>query len=458
MKISKLWVGLSIITTCATYSSVQNASGSSYFLGFSIISLLLLHTIKIGSFSWFYTFFSIFFFLGCWLKVAIHHIFDYPYIEASGNFSGTRTEWISYYTYASIFAIGIMVGKFIWHLVPKRKNRRDNPWVHAQPVHYTSWIILIFFAVIFYAINTYFAFFVTGTKPNIFLPFGLNAPIAFIASTGAPLVFSLFFARDVITSNRIGPQSLIATLLLIGLASTSMASRSFIVIYSIPMIVAAIYVVSRRGTTDYSKMPFVYFGFFLVLVLALVSIFRIVLFLDGSLSDTTLIVKFALQSAFLAVDRWIGAEPIMTAVSESSTSLDLMIRILLESPATGVDSIYQNLAGSRYEFLDKFTFLTLPGFFGIVSLSGSLIIALIATASVTLAGIFYEQFIRFSLFNQPISVALASTAVANSITQMSFPYLLLPFLFQLTLFLLIVRYSLTLQIRPSRMSKYFQTT
>ena len=299
---------------------------------------------------------------------------------------------------------------------------------------------VIIFAIVFYGINSFFAFYTIGINPRLMLPLGLNAPIAFMAYIGFPLILSIIFYKDVVGNNKIKISSLIVLLIVIGVASVSMGSRASMVMLALPIVIASSYVVSKRNTLGYSKTPFIYVGIFLVLILALVSAFRIIVFSEGSLSDNSLLISYAIESFFLVVDRWIGAEAIMVAVSEPNASVGLFVDILLDNPKAGVNTLYQELSGGKYEYFEKFIFLTLPGFFGIISFSGSLLLAFMATFAVSFAGVAYEHFIKFCLCKQQIGTALAAAALANSIAQMNFAVLLFSFVFQLTVFLLFVRF------------------
>jgi hypothetical protein len=200
----------------------------------------------------------------------------------------------------------------------------------------------------------------------------------------------------------------------------------------VPMLIAASYVQSRIGTKAFGLRPLLLFAAFLLVVLVAVSIYRISVFSGSSTGNTELVAFFALETGLLVVDRWIGAEAIMVALSEPTRSVGLMIQLLQEDASRGNDGIYQSLAGSKYDFLQGLTFLTLPGYFGVFSLSGSGSVILFGAMALTIAGMWYERFLRWAFFDQAICVALVSAAIANAVTQLSFPRLLIPFMFQMS--------------------------
>ena len=136
----------------------------------------------------------------------------------------------------------------------------------------------------------------------------------------------------------------------------------------------------------------------------------------------------------------------MVAVSEPTRSINLTLQLLLEDAAIGNDAIYQLLAGSRYEFLQGLVFLTLPGYFGVIGLSGSTVFSFFAAWVLTTLGITYEGVVSRLLFGRAICMALISAAIANALAQLSFPRLLVPFLFQMTALAVVLHFWL----RPDR--------
>ena len=126
MKVSKYSLGFIFGSICIVFFVSLNPASGNYFSVFTLITLILLYTIRIGSVSWFYICLSLFFFLGCWQKVAIHHIFEYPYIEPTGNFIGTDTQWDAYYAFGSCMGLGLISGKVLWQLVIKNINKNIN--------------------------------------------------------------------------------------------------------------------------------------------------------------------------------------------------------------------------------------------------------------------------------------------------------------------------------------------
>lgn len=441
MKISRYWGILTTAILILAYFADAKVNHGVHLWVFTIVNLLLLHIARLGQVSWFHVFMTFFFFLGCWLKVITHHILDYPYVEPSGNFKGSLVEWQNYYFAAGVIGVALIVSKLFTLLVEARQKKQVVHYVSAVAVENYEWILFVLLAVIFYLVNNIFAFFVTGVNAKITLPFSLNAPPAFMALIGFSVVASVYLARDFAASQYVGLRGVLAILLISAIASLSMASRAAMVMQVVPMLIAAAYTQKTSSSRAVSLKPFILFGVVLLSVLVCVSIYRINVFLKNSAVEDDIFVSYALQSSMLVIDRWIGAEAIMVAISEPASSVELLVKLLRENPSSGVNAIYQILSGGKYKFIEGFTFLTLPGYFGVLGLSGSPLIIFSGVLLLAIAGMSYEKFIQKILFGQAICVALISAAVANSITQMSFPWLLVPFIIQMTVLVIFLHFT-----------------
>jgi hypothetical protein len=430
--------------SCAYFAEAEVGHGLPYWI-FTALCLALLLSIRIGRLSWFYTFMVIFFVLGCWLKLSIHHMFDYPYVEPTGNFGGLDGEWNAFYSMATVLGLGLL-GARVVTTVFIRSSTQELPAVKSEPVPPLAWVTIVLVAGAFYTLNNQAGFFITGVESRIALPFGLNAPFAFMALIGYAVVVSAYLARDVDARKVLQSTAVLAILTVALIASVSMASRAAIVMQAMPMLIAATYVQSSINKRSFSLGPYILFSVFLFAALLVVSIYRINVFSGSSTNNSELVEFYALESVLLVFDRWIGMEAIMVAVSEPTRSLDLTLQLLFENPAMGTDSIYQLLSGSRYEFLQGLVFLTLPGYFGIIALSGSLALSFIAVFVLTAFGVAYERVVSNLLFGRTICVAVIAAALSNALAQLSFPRLLVPFVFQMTALVLVLHVFL----RPPR--------
>ena len=434
MRISWFWAILLPLTIFITYLADATVGHGALLWLFTIVILVLLHSITWGRISWFYVFTTVFLILGCWVKVVFHHIFSYQYIEPIGDFSGTHQQWFEYYLTAIAFALALIFAKGCSLLFQGYRQKVSRYRTTGVSVNSYVWVGLVFWSVVIYAFNNSFDIFVTGVTPKLTLPLSLNAPLAFFIFIGFAIVASVFVSRDVFFKKRLDSRTLAVFLFVSVIASVSMASRAVIVMQVLPVLLSAIYVQKTFGVYPIRGRVFFLFAVAVVSVLTAVSLYRIVYYLGGSIFDVDLWYYYAMESASLFVDRWVGAEAIMVSVSEPSASLGLMWNLLVEDPKRGVEAIFQISSGSKYGDVDGNIFLTLPGYFGVLGLSGSNLVVFLGTWIVIWFFIAYEKFLRWATSGSTICVALMAAAISNALTQISFPKLFFIFVLLMTFF------------------------
>lgn len=433
--LNKFSISVTVIAVATYFANAEVKHGIPLWF-FSIACVLLLFSVKYGKLNWFHTFISIFFLLGCWLKIIIHHIFDYPYIEAFGSFTDTEEYWGRYYVMASMFALSLTSSKIFFNLItPKKQTNWKN---RSAKISSRKWIILMSVASILYGANSYFSFFVTGLNSKVAFPLGLGAPVAFMILIGMGVVTATYLDRDLGSRGYLSNYAIASLILVPAMASISMASRATLIMQAVPMMVAITYIQIKGPSRKVDVKPYYAFALILICVLIIVSIFRINNFSSSSVADTEIVTFYFFETILLTIDRWIGAEAIMVAVSDPNASMSMFFDLLNEDPAVGVNAMYQSIAGSTFVSASNQTFLTLPGMVGILGLSGSYFFVFIAMSFLITIYMALEIFYRKLLFNQDISVALASAGLANSLTQVSFPRLILPFLIQMTMLIIII--------------------
>lgn len=434
MKGKVFWLGLLPAMLLLAWQADQAVQHGDLYWPFTLLNIAMLVLMRVAPVSWFYSFLAGFYVLGCWFKVMVHHIANYPYVEPAGNFSGSSAEWQEYYLFAGVMGAAILLARLLTlTFASSRLVAEADFHYRAGQVSTREWLGLIGAALVFYVVNNLFAFFVTGVNAKLSLPMGLNAPLAFMALVGVAVVLAVYVARDVQATGRLRPAVALVVLTITATASVSMASRAAIVMQAVPMMMGAYYLQSRWHRVKLSKAPVLLFAVFVLVVLVAVSIYRIRVF-SGSTgaSDSELMPFFLLESALLVVDRWVGAEAIMVAVSEPTRSMAMFWRLMVESPTIGADSIYQALSGGKYELLSGLTFLTLPGYFGVIGLQGQVLAIFGLVMMMTWLGLAYEGLMKWLLQEQVVPVALICASIANALTQLSFPMLLPPFLIQMT--------------------------
>jgi len=425
----KLAVGVAAISIVA----FANNTDRPLYLVQSLLTLLLM-LIADGRASGFMLMLSILFVLGNWLKVSLHYIFDYPYVEPTGSFGGTNHEWSDFHIYSAAITAALMLNTAMIRAVSKANSINCNYKKTGKKPRWHYSASILFILLIYYA-NWNFGFYRIGVARELHLPFGLNALASFLVFLGLPMLLAIQASYDVERHKTLTTRNvlLIATISIV--AATTTYSRAIVMLVMMPILYGAYCQAKRNYDERLSIKPLMLFSAIALLIsILVVSGVRISVYSDESALDTALLYYYLFESLGLVSDRWIGAESLMVAVA-SKKSLGLFIELLIENPAAGVNSIYQALSNSRYVELDGKTFLTLPGVFALLAFSGNFFIIFIGVTMISGIGIAIEKIMN-NYFQGFVALRfIVITALAYHFSQMNYPYLLIPFLVQLLIFI-----------------------
>ena len=135
----------------------------------------------------------------------------------------------------------------------------------------------------------------------------------------------------------------------------------------------------------------------------------------------------------LVIVRWVGLDGVLAITSrERRLGLPLLGRALVESPATGVDALFQRAAGARaiYPRSSKVVFMTIPGPVAFAAFSGSQAWCFAILAFLVTGGALLE-YLAARLTANPAVGAVAGVALAYLVVQLNFPRTLLVFAIEL---------------------------
>lgn len=427
---------ISILFFCLICLLANSLEHNNLYLLQSVLTLWLIFSLK-NNFSSFLMIFSVLFILGNWLKVTMHKLFDYPFVEPHGDFVGTVSQWNEYYKYSIVITVGIIFFKYFVDFFPK-KNTYNAIDVSSFSSNKNMSVIGIAFLLIIYLLNWKFGFYRIGVGRELHLPFGLDAPVSFLVFIGAPILLSVIATDLLIRKMKLTKTIifLVGTMSLI--ASTTIYSRASSLLIMLPILFGLNKTVRYLSVTKSSlKLILIVTGITLIFSILLVSIIRSYVYAGDVTSQR--LGFYLLESVGLVFDRWIGAESIMTSVT-SAASPELFFSMLVESPSIGVDGIYQKLSDSHYVALDNMTFLTLPGALGILTFSGNIVVVFVGVILICTIGFTFELFTKINFKKYYALEFLIVTNLAYHFSQMVFPALFIPFIVQLTLFLFFIKY------------------
>ena len=120
----------------------------------------------------------------------------------------------------------------------------------------------------------------------------------------------------------------------------------------------------------------------------------------------------------LSVDRWVGLEGVMAVVSYPNKGRALIIDAFVEKRTLGGVTKYQEIANSKYQWVDSnvWQFASLPGAVAFLYFSGSFWIVLFGMILFA----FLVQFLEFLIYKgtrNPILCSLLGVSIANNVTQ-----------------------------------------
>ena len=100
-------------------AAVIEYQGSSFiYTVFTLLMLLMLLSGFYRKISYGYTFLVVMLWLGFWSKITFHILFDYPYVEPIGYFSGANSEWDEVLIVASFGSVGVVLARLFFSLIP----------------------------------------------------------------------------------------------------------------------------------------------------------------------------------------------------------------------------------------------------------------------------------------------------------------------------------------------------
>ena len=117
------------------------------------LAMLVFGYLKIESYGYFYL--TVLLWLGFWLKLTVHTIINYPFVEAIGAFSGGGREWDEVLYVATLASLGVMIGRLTYRSLGFETRPKKDPTV---PFWYADrrkilWTGLIVAAVVHFWIN-----------------------------------------------------------------------------------------------------------------------------------------------------------------------------------------------------------------------------------------------------------------------------------------------------------------
>lgn len=275
-------------------------SGSKAIYGiFSIVTGAMLMAGVAQTISYGYLFLTIFLWLGFWLKLTIHTIFSYPFVEPVGYFSGRGGAWDEVLISASVACMGVMLGRILILGVMARTTSGSSGKGHSVPRWYTKqrkwlWTGLVLLGVTALVVNEQCGLQQVGLQPRTILMWPLNAIVSWMLNIGIATGIAVFTWWDIgLKKNAQLP--FVAILTEAFLSSVSVLSRAVYVFHTIPQFWAISRHKQKLNQWSLAKTALMatLFILFLVLSISAVTTLRNYLYQSEGYSSTAYQVAHA---------------------------------------------------------------------------------------------------------------------------------------------------------------------
>lgn len=343
-----------IITLILFFLTLNKSLGGTLnYIVFSSLSIILLIIGLIQKQSVGYMVFSIFIYLGFFLKHSFHLIFEYDYLEPIGKFDNSYSQWNEFYEISSIgFFSFVILGIYLIfsNKILLTKNFQANKIFISFKNLNLLWIILILFVIILLILNEIFQFQKLGIeKEKIFNFWFLEISIIMLISIVLPIFMFIVSFYEINQRNNYY-KTVFFIMAVSALFSISILSRSVVVFWCMPLLFLPLFKRINFKQYLYILILYLFFIFFTVGV--------------STLLRTASINTFNR----LLIDRWIGVEGLMVVIGMQNKNFN---NLFYERKNGEVDFFTKDALNENIKDLEKTSYATLPGIIGFLYLSGS---------------------------------------------------------------------------------------
>lgn len=414
---------------------------------FSLVFLVMLASGFYRQVSYGYLFLVVFLWLGFWLKLTIHTIFEYPYGEPVGSFDGTAAAWDQVLWVAIVASIGVVLGRILYGFANRKSTILILEDEFKTPSWYSAirrwvWIVVMVVAIGLAVVNAIYGIQQSGLVPRTILPWPLNAVIYWLLGTGLSMGIVTLLWWDISSRKNIS-LTVYAILTEAFFSTISLLSRAVYIFHAIPQFIALYK--NRTAIVRFSRsktilMAVIFVGLFTI-SLSAVSILRSYYYSNVPLDSNVSILRsyfysnvpldfnsakgfietikgLRISSRFI-VDRWIGIEGVMAVSSYPQKRSALFLSALTERPKIGKVTLYQKICNSHYQAMDmnKYQFASLPGAGAFIYYTGSLGAVFLGMLALVLVALFSERLV-LSMTDNALLCSLYGMDAANAIAQL----------------------------------------
>lgn len=327
-------------------------------------------------------FLGIMLWLGFYLKISIHSILNYKYVEPIGNFLHTPSEWSQVFLIASTGILGFLASSisfnYIRSLLPIRSDENNKNVIKHDFLYFG--LPLLILGISCAILNFKLEMTMSGLFPKTILPFHLNAIIGWLLLQGLIILACVYTNIELVNKKKIN-KGFFISITLASFSSLSIISRGLFLFQILPFLEAMRsnirHKFSKKMLIKYSVISFIVFILISTISNSIRNKFYDQIFLQQDIISNNLkIKKSLLQISKLTIDRWIGAEGLMAVSTYERRNLNLMTSTLMRKLKPGELDIYSEISNSYKNINQKYFFTSLPGIISFLYYSNSLIIVL----------------------------------------------------------------------------------
>jgi len=407
-----------------------------------------------------YLFLVVMLWLGFWLKLTVHLLVDYPFMESVGSFVGTPAAWDEVLWIATTGSVGVVVARLLYGLTKWPSSMLVPNSEFKTPTWYPAtrkwmWAGLMVACIGLAITNASLGILQIGLVPGTILLWPLNAVICWLIGYGLTLGIATLLWWDVSLGRNV---SVVVYFVLLEafISTVSMLSRGGYIFHVVPQFLAlyknknAVSGWSRKNITAVCMTFIVLFALANPLVNALRSFYYSDVPLPINNSESTgnasgasvdnaggvntggaltynVGIKLVNNAgrkanglAKFAIDRWVGAEGVMAVSAYPKKGIDLFKDGIMERREIGKDTLYIEISRPVYLGLvdkSKFQFSEIPGVMAFLYYTGRLWVVALGMVVLVLAVLGSERLV-FKFTGNPLLSALWGGAAANAVAQM----------------------------------------
>ncbi|MFJ1268451.1 hypothetical protein ACD661_07795 [Legionella lytica] len=336
-------------------------------------------------------------FLGFWAKFMAHLIFGVFFIEPTGYWTHkfeTPAAWDHVLLISSLAACGILAANLLFYLCTKKKSHKnintDVPQWYNKHSDFI-WYALLFVGITTNTLNIFYHISTAGLRPQVILPFHLNAILIWLMVIAIPLSMAIFLGWE--QNPRQGKQRFYCICFMAFFTSLSILSRATYLFWTLPYILLLFskfnFSFKKLALWENRNIIITYLTLF-ALSIVLVNIIRInhysTLTIEERSSGYALTggpisagkgssihgEKFS-QLAKLFVGRWVGLEAVMATTAYPQSSWVFFKESIIKKPSVGDIGIFTQtvLKPNKYHNNHKTMFSSLPGLIAILNYANS---------------------------------------------------------------------------------------